>query len=79
MDPSTLETIIMLRMNKDLWDERDVEAILHEEKLRKEQETAAIAGNRHPRDKDYIDREDEFDSPLQTNITPVNLHARVRR
>lgn len=29
MDPSTLETIIMLRMNKDLWDERDVEAIIH--------------------------------------------------
>ena len=80
MDPSTLETIIMLRMNKDLWDERDVEAIIHEEKFHnREQGTAAIAGNRHSRDEDDIDGEDEFDSPLQTNITPVNLHARMRR
>ena len=80
MDPSTLETIIMLRMNKDLWDERDVEAIIREEKLRsREQGAAAIAGNRHPRGEDDIDNEDEFDSPLQTNITPFNLHARVRR
>ena len=79
MDPSTLETIIMLRMNKDLWDERDVEAIIREEKLRKEQETAAIAGNRHRRHEDDIDSENEFDSPLQTDITPVNLHARMRR
>ena len=79
MDPSTLETIIMLRMNKDLWDERNVEAIIHEEKFRREQGTAAIAGNRHPRDEDEIDNEEEFDSPLQTNITPVNLHARMRR
>ena len=77
MDPSTLETIIMLRMNKDLWDERDVEAIIHKEKLRKEQETAAIAGNRHPRDEDDIDNED--DSPLQNIITPFNLHSRMRR
>ena len=28
MDPSTLEVLIMLRMNKDLWDERDMEWIL---------------------------------------------------
>ena len=28
MDPSTLEILIMLRMNKDLWDERDMEWIL---------------------------------------------------
>ena len=84
MDPSTLETIIMLRMNKDLWDERDVEAIIHEEKRRsREEETAAFAGNRRPRDEDDIDNEDYFDlaedSPLQTNITPLNLNARLRR
>jgi len=28
MDPSTLETLIMLRMNKDLWDVRDVQWII---------------------------------------------------
>ena len=28
MDPSTLEVLIMLRTNKDLWDERDMEWIL---------------------------------------------------
>ena len=82
-DPSTLETIIMLRMNKDHQDERDVEAIILEEKLRREQETAAIAGNKHPRDEDDIDNECYFDlaedSPLQINITPLNLNARVRR
>ena len=33
-DPSTLlETIIMLRMNQDLRDEPDVEAIIHEENV----------------------------------------------
>jgi len=85
MDPSTLETIIMLRMNKDLWDERDVEVIIHKEKLRKEQETASAstAGNsRRPRDEvdeDDSDNEDDYDSPQQTDITPLNLNARVRR
>ena len=29
MDPSTLEVLIMLRTNKDLWDERDMEWILN--------------------------------------------------
>jgi hypothetical protein len=66
MDPSTLETIIMLRMNKDLWDERDVEAMIHEEK-----ETSVTAGNRRPRDEDDFDNEDKFDSPLQTDFTPL--------
>ena len=28
MDPSTLEVLIMLRTNKDIWDERDMEWIL---------------------------------------------------
>ena len=28
MDPSTLEVLIMLRTNKDVWDERDMEWIL---------------------------------------------------
>jgi len=84
MDPSTLETIIMLRMNKDLWDERDVEVIIHKEKIRKEQETASAstAGNRRPRDEvdeDDSDNEDDYDSPQQTDITPLNLNARVRR
>ena len=27
MDPSTLETILMLKLNKDLWDARDIERI----------------------------------------------------
>ena len=46
MDISTLETIIMFRMNKDLWDERDFDAMIHEENLREEKETAVTAGNR---------------------------------
>ena len=78
MDPSTLETIIMLRMNKDLWDERDVEAIIHEEKLRsREQGTAAIPGNRHSRDEDDIDNEDEFDSPLHIPISLLSTYMHV--
>ena len=28
MDPSTLEMLIMLRFNKDLWDSRDVDEIM---------------------------------------------------
>ena len=28
MDPSTLETLVMLRFNRDLWDERDVDAAI---------------------------------------------------
>ena len=27
MDPSTLETILMLKLNKDLWDAQDIERI----------------------------------------------------
>ena len=46
IDISTLETIIMFRMNKDLWDERDFDAMIHEENLREEKETAVTAGNR---------------------------------
>jgi hypothetical protein len=33
MDPSTLELLIMLRTNKDLWDERDLERILRGDNL----------------------------------------------
>ena len=28
MDPSTLETLIMLRFNRDLWDEKDVDTVM---------------------------------------------------
>ena len=28
MDPSTLEMLVMLRFNRDLWDERDVDTVL---------------------------------------------------
>ena len=28
MDPSTLESLIMLRTNKDMWDERDIQWVI---------------------------------------------------
>ena len=28
MDPSTLEMLVMLRFNRDLWDERDVDTVI---------------------------------------------------
>ena len=28
MDPSTLEMLVMLRFNRDLWDERDVDTVM---------------------------------------------------
>jgi hypothetical protein len=28
MDPSTLEMLIMLRFNRDLWDERDIDIVM---------------------------------------------------
>lgn len=63
-------TIIMFRMNQIL-DERDVEAMIHEENLPEEKEIAVTAGNRRPRDEDDFDYKDKFESPLQTDITPL--------
>ena len=28
MDPSTLEMLVMLRFNRDLWDERDLDTVM---------------------------------------------------
>ena len=30
MDPSTLETLLILKLNKDLWDARDIERLRRE-------------------------------------------------
>ena len=51
MDPSTLETLIMLRMNKDLWDERDVEWILCNSRFfYEDNEDIALGGDHQPDD-----------------------------
>jgi hypothetical protein len=63
MDPSTLETLIMLYMNKDLWDERDVQWILdHYDDF--EEPSAPISGNRRRREsntEDDDESEEEYD------------------
>ena len=41
MDPSTLEMLLMLRMNKDLWDEKTVESIFAREKVEAREKKAA--------------------------------------
>ena len=57
MDPSTLETLLMLYMNKDLWDERNVQWILdHYGDF--EEPTASVSGNRRRRESDSEDDDD---------------------
>ena len=43
MDPSTLEMLIMLRFNKDLWDSRDVDDIM--KRMERELTAPTIAHN----------------------------------
>ena len=56
MDPSTLETFIMLRANKELWDERDVEWILSnpEHFHVVDEETTVLGGARLRDDRDDL-------------------------
>ena len=56
MDPSTLETFIMLRANKKLWDERDVEWILSNPDYFQvvDEETTVLGGARLRDDKDDV-------------------------
>jgi len=45
--------------------------MIHEENLPEEKEIAVTAGNRRPSDEDDFDYKDKFESPLQTDITPL--------
>ena len=56
MDPSTLETFIMLRANKELWDERDVEWILSNPEHFQvvDEETTVLGGARLRDDRDDV-------------------------
>ncbi len=48
MDPSTLEAILMLRMNKDMWDEVTIQKIMSKDRQEK-------AAKRFRRDNDSDD------------------------
>ena len=67
MDPSTLETLIMLRMNKDLWDQRDVQSVIDNYGEINDQE--GITGR--VRNRDEIGSAEDFcdDSTIVSTIT----------
>ena len=48
MDPSTLESILMLKLNKDLWDVRDIEIIRRQDADRRRVERATRLQNATP-------------------------------
>ena len=60
MDPSTLETLLMLRMNKDLWDEVAIQKIMLKEKAERAKEKA----QREAAEQHNSDVEEEEDNHL---------------
>jgi len=72
MDPSTLETLIMLYMNKDLWDERDVQWILdHYDDF--EEPSAPISGNRRRRESNTEDDDDSEEENSSLGIASSSV------
>ena len=49
MDPSTLEMLVMLRFNRDLWDERDVDTVIarNYDVTRRDSDTPASTSHQH--------------------------------
>ena len=60
MDPSTLETLLMLRMNKNLWDEVAIQKIMLKEKAERAKEKA----QREAAEQHNSDVEEEEDNHL---------------
>ena len=71
MDPSTLEVLIMLRTNKDLWDERDMEWILSNPRFFDAIDQDAI-------DQDGAENDAEDDEDEMTSISAIS-HQETRR
>ena len=85
MDPSTLECLIMLRMNKELWDERDMEWILcnprafddiDNDNYDNDGEQQIAVGARRPRDERDIST-DEAHSQLSNSTADDRRHQRI--
>jgi len=55
MDLSTLETLIMLQMNREFWDEQDMEWILCNPRFFDNDDGDQAVGVRRPRDEDNDD------------------------
>ena len=55
MDLSTLETLIMLQMNREFWDEQDMEWILCNPRFFDNDDDDQAVGVRRPRDEDNDD------------------------
>jgi hypothetical protein len=56
MHPSTLETLLMLRINKDIWDEVTIQKVILKEKAERAKEKAqGKAAERHDSDVDLTE------------------------
>ena len=73
MDPSTLETLIMLQMNREFWDEQDMEWILCNPRFFDSDDGDQAVGVRRPRD------EDNDDDDVHSMMTPSSTHGDQRR
>ena len=76
MDPSTLETLTMLRMNKELWDERDMEWILCSPRFFDSDDDDQAVGVRRPRDEDNDD--DDVHSITSSSQLTSSTHGDQR-
>ena len=77
MDPSTLETLIILYMNKDLLNERDLQLILDHNKDFEEL-AAPIPGNRRRHESDSEDDDDsDEENKIATAYSPIAIFSRI--
>ena len=73
MDLSTLETLIMLQMNREFWDEQDMEWILCNPRFFDNDDGDQAVGVRRPRD------EDNDDDDVHSMMTTSSTHGDQRR
>ena len=73
MDLSTLETLIMLQMNREFWDEQDMEWILCNPRFFDNDDGDQAVGVRRPRD------EDNEDDDVHSMMTTSSTHGDQRR